>query len=233
MKIGILQTGRSPEETRAEHGDYDAFFRRLLGGRGFDFATWAVLDGEIPESPSEADAWLITGSRHGVYEDHAWIPPLEAFIRRAYAENAPIVGICFGHQILAQALGGRAEKFAGGWAVGVETYQLEGFDGPTRLLAFHQDQVVEKPADARVVGASETCRYAALAYGDRAYSIQPHPEFDETFFRALLAARGGALPATVLQKAEASLRAATQSEAIADGIETFIRTRRIPGDDAS
>lgn len=226
MKIGILQTGRSPEEISSEHGDYDSFFRRMLGGRGFDFVTYPVLDGVLPSDVRAADGWLITGSRFGVYEDHAWIRPLEAFIRRAYEASVPLVGICFGHQIIAQALGGKVEKFAGGWSVGTVDYAFEGFDDPARLLAFHQDQVVEKPADARVVGSSAFCRFAALVYGDRAYSIQPHPEFTEAFVADLLVARRELLPAGVAEEAERSLGQGADSTAIANQIEAFFKQAR-------
>ncbi|PKP84422.1 MAG: glutamine amidotransferase, partial [Alphaproteobacteria bacterium HGW-Alphaproteobacteria-2] len=144
MKIGILQTGHAPDELIAEHGDYPAQFRRLLAGHGFEFDDYAVVDGEFPADIHAADGWLITGSRHGVYEDHPWIPPLEEFIRRAYVEHVPLAGICFGHQIIAQALGGKAEKFAGGWAVGPQTYRLAG-GGEITLNAWHQDQVTRRP----------------------------------------------------------------------------------------
>ncbi len=101
MKIGILQAGRSPEELRDRHGDYDDMFRRFLDGQGFEFVTYPVLDGVLPNSVDDAEGWLVTGSKFGVYEDHDWIPPLEDFLRQAYAQAVPIVGIYFGHQILA------------------------------------------------------------------------------------------------------------------------------------
>lgn len=101
MKIGILQTGRTPDEIRADHGDYDDLFKQLLDGRGFTFETYAALDGMLPASAHDADGWLITGSKFGVYEDHPWIAPLEEFLRNAYAAAVPIIGVCFGHQILA------------------------------------------------------------------------------------------------------------------------------------
>ena len=85
MKIGILQTGRSPDSIREKHGDYDEFFKRYLAGRGFTFDTFAVLDGTLPNAPQSADGWLITGSRFGAYEDHDWIPPLEEFLREIFA----------------------------------------------------------------------------------------------------------------------------------------------------
>lgn len=226
MKIGILQTGRSPEGLREKHGDYDAMFRRFLGGRGLEFATYAALDGELPEDVRDADGWLITGSKFGVYEDHAWIRPFEDFLLRAYGAHVPIVGVCFGHQILAQALGGAVEKFSGGWSVGGEAYDLDGVDGKARLLAWHQDQVVAIPEDARVAGSSPFCRYAALAYGDRAYSIQAHPEFSPEFFGDLLEARGEVLPKEIERKAARSFDGETSSDRVAELVDAFFRQPR-------
>lgn len=228
MKIGILQTGRAPEDLHEQHGDYDAMFRRLLAGRGFEFVTYPVLDGVFPDSVNDAEGWLITGSRFGVYEPHPWIAPLEDFLRRAYAAGVPLVGICFGHQILAQALGGKVEKFAGGWSVGVERYAVEGLLDDARLVAWHQDQVVEKPADAEVIATSPFCRFAALAYGDKALSFQPHPEFTPAFGADLLKARGKALPEELAAKAAESLEGETSTPAIADMIDAFLR-RGQPG----
>ena len=94
MLIGILQTGLAPDVLVDQSGDYPDMFARLLAGQGFTFRTYRVVDGEFPASVTECDGWLITGSRHGVYEDHAFIPPLETFIRNAYAAHVPMVGIC-------------------------------------------------------------------------------------------------------------------------------------------
>ena len=106
MRIGILQCGQSPAQLKRDLGDYPDMFVRLLAGREFDFTTWHVEGMEFPQDIHDADGWLLTGSRHGAYEDHAFIPPLEDFIRRAHDAGVPMVGICFGHQIIAQALGG-------------------------------------------------------------------------------------------------------------------------------
>lgn len=226
MKIGILQAGRAPDNLVDEHGDYDDFFKRFLSGQGFEFETFPVLDGVFPASVEEADGWLVTGSRFGAYEEHDWIPPLEAFLRESYQKSIPIVGICFGHQVLAQALGGKVEKFNAGWSAGVETYAHEGFPGDISLIAWHQDQVTELPADACVVGSSEFCRYAALAYGDRAYTIQPHPEFNPDFAFGLVEARRAILPEGVADQAEQSLGAATSSAELAQHIADFFKRPR-------
>ena len=224
MKIGILQTGRSPDELREKYGDYDGFFRRLLADRRLEFVTYPVLDGVLPDSIHDAEGWLITGSKFGAYEDHAWIPPLEDFLRAAYAASVPIVGICFGHQILAQALGGKVEKFQGGWSVGGVDYRLAASDEPVHLIAWHQDQVTEKPEEAEVVGSTEFCRFAALAYGDKAWSIQPHPEFDGEFASDLMEARRALIPDDVANAAV--LDRPTGAALIADHIEAFFKQER-------
>ncbi|MGB7286566.1 MAG: type 1 glutamine amidotransferase, partial [Salaquimonas sp.] len=185
MKIGILQTGHVPEPLLQKHGAYPSMFERLFMGSGFAFETFVVVDGDFPESVHDCDGWLITGSAHGAYEDHAFIPPLEDFIRASYKAEVPIAGICFGHQIMAQALGGKVEKFSGGWGVGHTTYEMQ--DKKRAILAMHQDQVVEKPTDAAVIASTEFCKNAGLAYRGKAISFQPHPEFTPEFMRDLIA----------------------------------------------
>ena len=203
MLIGILQTGHLPDEIRAETGDYDALFHRLLDGHGFDFRTWNVVDMELPEGPGAADAWLVTGSRHGAYEAHPWIPPLEDLIRAIHAEGRPLVGICFGHQIVAQALGGRVEKHAGGWAVGRTTYDFGGRQ--VALNAWHQDQVVAPPPGAETVATGPDCAHAALRIGPATWTVQAHPEFGADIVSGLIEHRGGAVPEDRLAPARSGL----------------------------
>lgn len=223
MKIGILQSGKVPDELRDEHGDYPDMFMRWLADPTFAFEIYPVVDNLLPERIDRCDAWLITGSKHGAYEGHDWIPPLEEFLRNAYAAGIPIVGICFGHQILAQALGGKVEKFSGGWSVGVKDYAIDGIGDSVQINAWHQDQVVELPKAATVAGSSSFCRYAALSYGERAFSIQPHPEFNNSFTADLIKARGDVLPKSIAEKAVASLDRRTSSDRVADYIKAFLK----------
>jgi GMP synthase-like glutamine amidotransferase len=176
MKIGILICGHAIPEVAEKHGDYPHWFEALLDGNGFEFTHYDVENMEFPGDISDADGWLVTGSRHGAYEDHPFIPPLEDFIRKAYAAPVPMVGICFGHQIIARALGGTVEKYHGGWAVGRQEYEFN-VHGQVALNAWHQDQVLEVPADAKVIARNGFCKNAGLVYGDRIFTMQPHPEF--------------------------------------------------------
>lgn len=225
MLIGILQTGLAPDVLIEESGDYPDMFKTLLAGNGFEFRTYRVLDGEFPASVAECDGWLITGSRHGAYEDHAWIPPLEAFIRASYEAHVPMVGICFGHQIIAQAMGGKVEKYAGGWAVGATDYDFDG--QKTRLNAWHQDQVTQVPANAKVVGSNDFCTNAALLYDDRVFTVQAHPEFRPDFVDGLMQTRGkGLVPPERLEAATARLSDPLSDQTIAARIAAFFKAKR-------
>jgi GMP synthase-like glutamine amidotransferase len=221
MKIGILQCGHAADEVQPTHGDYDAMFRRLLGGNDFDFQTFNVDRMEFPASVHDCDGWLLTGSRHGVYEGHAFIPPLGEFIRTSYAESVPMVGICFGHQIIAQALGGRVEKFKGGWAVGRHTYTFDDH-GTVALNAWHQDQVTVAPKEAKRIATSDFCENAALVYGKKALTIQAHPEFTNPLVADYIELRktNPAYPADLLEQAkpftEVPVDAAVMGKTIAD-----------------
>lgn len=178
--IGILKCGAVPEELRDDHGDYDIMFTELLGAE-FNYKIFDVEHNQLPSAATDANGWLITGSRHGAYESHPWIPPLEQLLRDAYDQSIPIIGICFGHQILAQALGGKVEKFSEGWSAGPVAYNMKNEDTPSIVNAMHQDQVIEPPADAETIGSTDFCKHAVLSYGQKALSIQPHPEFNREY----------------------------------------------------
>ena len=225
MKIGVLHCGHVPEVVADKHGDFRAMFARLLDGHGFSLESYDVCDMEFPAGPELADGWLITGSLHGAYEDIPFIAPLEELIRDIQAAKRPMVGICFGHQIIAQALGGRVEKFSGGWSVGRTEYHFNGH-GDLALNAWHQDQVVERPEGARVVASSVFCENAALAYGDSILTVQPHPELDPLILGAFLQSKGSDsnVPADILERAEAELQLPTHEPTLAGMIAKHFRS---------
>lgn len=221
MLIGILACGHFPVADGFPERSYSDLYAGLLAGRGLTFRTWSVVDMEFPESVHDAEGWLITGSKYGAYDDEPFIAPLEAFIRKAYDEDVPLVGICFGHQIIAQALGGKVEKFAGGWSMGRKEYELDG--ERVALNAWHQDQVTEVPPEATVVGTGDFCRYAALAYKGRAFSIQPHPEFDDEAVKLLLDVRRAAVTPELAEGVQAGIGQPVSNASVADRIAAFFK----------
>jgi len=198
MKIGILQAGHAAPAVVEVQGDYTAMYSNMLAGHGFTFETWSVVDMEFPSSAEAADGWLISGSKHGAYEDHAFIPPLEDLIRDIVAAQKPLIGVCFGHQIIAQALGGTVEKFAGGWAVGRHSYTIGG--AQMHLNAWHQDQVTAVPDGAEVIGASEFCTNAMIHYP----------------------------PVPLQEAARAALPLPDDNANMADQLAQFLKTKRLP-----
>lgn len=197
MRIGLLETGAPPEGIRDRFGDYPSMFRRLLGEQAYDWRTYAVAEGVLPSTVEDCDAYIVTGSSAGVYDPLPWIADLKGFLVSAKG-RAPLVGVCFGHQVMAEAFGGRVIKSPKGWGVGLHAYDVQApkawMDDARRLAipASHQDQVVAAPPGAQVVASSAFTPFGMLAYGDQpAISIQLHPEFEPAYARALIEARRG------------------------------------------
>jgi GMP synthase-like glutamine amidotransferase len=199
LKIGILETGIPPTSLVSRFGTYAAMMRSLLGG-GYTFTTYDVAAGHLPERPEVCDAYVITGSAAGVYDDLPWLAPLTAFLRAAKG-RVKLVGICFGHQIMAQAFGGRVVNSDKGWGLGLHVYTVSeraSWMDEAESIAIavsHQDQVVECPPQARVVAGSAFTPFGILAYDDgQAVSFQCHPEFGRDFASALIETRRTIFP---------------------------------------
>ena len=200
MKLTIIETGLVPEPIRASFVDYPCMFRALVRASdpSFSFETVSVIKGESLPDPADLEAILITGSPAGVYDDEPWMAPLMAFIRGAANAQVPQVGICFGHQAIAEALGGKVIKSPKGFAAGRHTYDVLACPGlvakncpkTISIAASHQDQVVTLPPGAEVIARSDFTPYAGLYYGQApALSFQCHPEFADAFSAALYTAR--------------------------------------------
>lgn len=215
MIIGILQVGIAPEELVDTYGGYSDMFVELLSNKDCDFGfqTFNVCDNEFPQSINECDGWIITGSKHGVYEDLPWIGQLSDLIVEIYRVKQPLVGICFGHQIIAQALGGLVQNSEKGWGIGLDTYTIDNKpdwmvmpSDKITLNIIHQDQVIEPPSGAVVYASSEFCENAGFYINNTILTIQGHPEFLVEFTAEILALRGAlTIPKAVVESALSQL----------------------------
>jgi GMP synthase-like glutamine amidotransferase len=231
LRLGILETGGPPSGLDATFGDYPAMFRNLLGP-AYDYRTFDAAAGELPDRPQACDAYVITGSPASAYEDAAWIAGLKAFLRAARGQAA-LVGVCFGHQVMGEAFGGKVEKSPKGWGIGLHSYQVQEtrpwMDGVAQIRApaSHQDQVVELPEGAAVIGGSDFCPYGMLAWRDQpAISIQLHPEFEPAYAKALIESRRSRrIGEAQAVEAIASLDGADDRALLADWIRRFLAGR--------
>ena len=197
MKLAILETGHPPGDLAERFGNYPKMFADMIGP-GPEVKAFDVQAGKFP-GRDEYDALLITGSPAGVYEPLPWIAQLLDFIQGA--TDTQMIGICFGHQAMAEALGGHVEKSSKGWGAGLHCYEVDRIEpwmdraGTIAVPASHQDQVVVQPPNTKIIASSDFTPLAALAWTDRrAVSFQFHPEFSPAFAKALIAERYDRVP---------------------------------------
>ena len=224
-RLGVLACDRIWEPHRSRHGDYAQMYAALLerAGAVFELVEYAAHEGVLPSGPDECDGWLYSGSRASVYEPLPWIPPLMAFVRTAFEAGVPQVGVCFGHQLLAQALGGQVSR-AAGWGLGnFEITRHEGAGMPLRLLMAHQDQVVQLPPGAVCLGSAPHCPIALFRVDDRVLGLQPHPEFTPAFLRDITQENSFGLPAALASEALASCAHAADSDVPGAWIAAFLK----------
>ena len=221
-RAGLLVVGHVDERSRHIAGDYPELFSALLAPVGLEVVPYAAEAGQLPTSLDECDGWLCSPSRLSVYDDEPWIKDVEQLMRDAIDRERPFVGVCFGHQLLAQTLGGRVERAADGWGVGVQEFEIvEQLDcmrpalERCSLIASHQDQVVDVPSAARVIARSDYCPVAGLAVGERMWTLQGHPEFVPAMADHLLAGRVELIGVERVQTARSSLSTPTDREVVA------------------
>jgi len=225
-RVGVRECDHVDTRFRAIGGDFVDMLRTLFAAHASDarleLVPVDVIGGERPGAPDRFDAWLCPGSRHAVYDPHPWIADLSAFVRDTVAADVPFVGVCFGHQLLAHALGGRVERATTGWGAGVETIAVDGaapwMDPPAEKLALHfmhQDQVVELPPGAEVLGRADHCPVALASVGPTAMGVQAHPEFTRAYTDALLADRVARIGDDEVAAARAGLAQPTDEATIA------------------
>jgi GMP synthase-like glutamine amidotransferase len=194
MNVGLLECDNVDGRFPQVKGGYREMFSALLPEAKFTY--YKAHEGQIPKSADECEAWVCTGSQYGVYEDKPWIKDLGKFVRELHQRKKPFVGICFGHQMLAHALGGTVGQASQGWGVGVlpvEITHREAWMDPARpevrIQHMHADQVQRLPEGAVVLGRSAHCPVGMFRVGETMLGIEGHPEFTAEFAEALIRRR--------------------------------------------
>jgi GMP synthase-like glutamine amidotransferase len=229
-RITIIETGLVSERPRARYGSYPQMFERMIRGADATAAieTVSIVNGEPLPNPDALQAILITGSSAGVYDSFDWIAPLEDFVRGAYASQIPMVGVCFGHQLMAQALGGVVRKSEKGWGIGRHIYDIAPGNGVIEgeriaIAASHQDQVIEPPPRAQTIMSSAFTEHAGLLYENgAALSVQPHPEFETGYAHVCCDRRAGLVPDALVAQAKASLAEPVDNARLGSAITRFL-----------
>lgn len=233
MRIGILKTDTVRPEWVPEFGEYPEMFMALLGqvDPELEFEVYDVERGHFPQDIDEVDAYLMTGSKSSVYDDKPWIAPLMDFVRELHRREKKLVGICFGHQLVAHALGGSTGKSPKGWGVGLHTHRFDTApawhdqaDPEFQILVSHQDQVLENAVGAQVLASSEFCENAVCQLGNHILTFQGHPEFIPQYSREIMEFRREMIGESVYSNGVASLAVVPQRERVAGWILNFLKS---------
>jgi len=231
MIIGILQTDSVKPEFSKLFGEYPAMFQSLLRNidPGLEFRVYDVQHDIYPDDIHECDAYITTGSRASVYQPDPWISVLREFIVTLDRQQKKLVAVCFGHQLVAQAFGGKTEKSDKGWGVGVHACRIQKHKHWMRppmyhynLIVSHQDQVTKLPDNAELLAGSEFCPLGMFQIGDNILAIQGHPEFNKEYAEALLRHRRSLLGETVFSQGIRSLQSPTDETGIAKWMLEFM-----------
>jgi len=238
IRIGLLEVGQYQSDLAAKHGTFAEWFIPFLdkSGRQIDYRTYQVFTGEMPENISECDAWLVTGSEVSTYDNTPWQAPLGTFLKQA-AEISPVIGICYGHQLLHHIYGGSIKKSPKGWGIGVQEYQIanpRSWMAPAseriRLLISHQDQVVAPAPGSDILGGSEFCPVGISVIGDNILTMQPHPELKRDLADLVFRMRNDEQGHDVTNAALSTMEDRIDDAMVALWILSFIENRLCPGE---
>lgn len=229
VTVGLLLCDHLDDDVAARVGDYTELYPAVFDPAGVDLVVYEVTRGELPDDLAAHDGWIVSGSRRSTYEDEGWIHHLEDLVRRIVAERRRLVGICFGHQMTAQALGGTVERADVGWGVGRKAFDvvapsewMEPVEDFTILMS-HRDQVTRLPDGAELVATADYCPVGAYRIGDHVFCVQGHPEFVPELSRILMEKRREVIGAEVVDEALDTLHEPPDSARVVAWMADFFR----------
>ena len=233
MKICLLKCGSVFDTLQHISGDYHTMFLRFFNSNSIEISLdiYKVYHGEYPNDLSIYDGFISSGSLAGVYENDPWIKTYQEFIKKLYDSGYKHIGICFGHQMIAQALGGKVEKAKVGWGLGIKKAKIKEYKhwmnrlpaDEINLIVSHQDQVVKLPSNATVLASNEHCPLSMFSVDEHFLGIQAHPEFTKKFSRAAIEYRRTIVDPGIIEKALESLSNSTDEKRVIKWIENFFK----------
>lgn len=233
FQLGVLQCDEVRPELKVKYGDYNQMITSAIATTTHDIysATYRVFEGSFPDSPHDCDGWITTGSRHSVNDNSDWTRDLLSFVKSISKSGRPFVGICYGMQMMAKALGGIVDMTPIGWSVGVKTSRLHTGEEwlnntltkKINLLVSHREQVLRLPEGARCIASSGTCTNAIIGLGSSMIGFQGHPEFSPDYARELMELRRDVIPEKTIESGLGSLTTVIDNEAIFSSIVQFLR----------
>ena len=229
MRLGLLQCDHVDSHNRRLAGDYNDMFARWLPG---DWSVYDLTANDFPAAPTECDAWVVTGSHYSVYDDVPWIRRFAQLVRDVGSSGVPLAGVCFGHQMMAHALGGRVTRCPRGWGIGVHQFQVHAPEpwmepplAEVSLLMSCQDQVDRLPPDSTVLASSDHCPVAIYRCGAM-LGIQGHPEWQEPYAAALLKENEAGIGEDLVEAALATFDEPRSSHELSQWTRNWIESAR-------
>jgi len=234
MNICLLKCGTVQPDQLDISGDHDdmfiALFRKYTPS--LRFFVFDVQNENFPGGFDNFDGFLSTGSPDAVYQEKEWINAYKDFTYELFLHGKKHVGICFGHQMIARALGGKVEKSKRGWGIGIKTMKVHKFAPWMKgneldyysLIVSHQDQVVKLPENATTIAGNEHCPIGMFTVGDHVLGIQQHPEFTKEYHQASMNSRQHIIKPELIEVAQKSMNQQTDSAIVAKWIESFFKS---------
>ena len=233
MIIGILEADDLPEDVIQRYGRYATAFEHLLTDVDpqLSFKTYHVTRQKFPQHTDDCDVYIVTGSKFSCYEDFPWIHRLKQFVVDCLEHEKKLIGICFGHQLIAQALGGAVQQHDKGWGIGLACSEviyapkwLSPKQNTFNLLVSHHDQVTRLPNDASLIATNEFCPIFGYQVNHTILTFQGHPEFNRDYVQYIMDKCREDIGEQTYHQAKASMLQSVDHDVVAKWIVNFINS---------